>query len=52
MDVPVASLTDLMVVEHARIQEMLEEVNIASYEDKMRPWNVLTDSSSTSRSIS
>ena len=36
MDVPVTSLTDLMVVEHARIQEMLEEVNIASYEDKMR----------------
>jgi len=36
MDVPVTSLTDLMVTEHARIQEMLEEVNIASYEDKMR----------------
>ena len=36
MDVPVTSLTDLMVVEHARIQEMLEDVNIASYEDKMR----------------
>ena len=36
MDMPVNSLTDLMVTEHARIQEMLEEVNIASYEDKMR----------------
>lgn len=36
MDLPVTSLTDLMVTEHARIQEMLEEVNIASYEDKMR----------------
>ncbi|MBU2523225.1 MAG: hemerythrin domain-containing protein [Nanoarchaeota archaeon] len=36
MDVQVTSLTDLMVIEHARIQEMLEEVNISSYEDKMR----------------
>lgn len=36
MDSQVTSLTDLMVVEHARIEEMLEEVNIASYEDKMR----------------
>ena len=36
MDVPLTSLTDLMVTEHARIQEVLEEVNISSYEDKMR----------------
>lgn len=36
MDVPLSSLTDLMVIEHARIQEILDEVNLASYEDKMR----------------
>ncbi len=30
------SLTDLMLTEHARIEEMLDEVNLATYEDNQK----------------